>query len=43
MSGSDVAVKAAPLLGRHTDEVLLGDLGIDAAGVAKLRACGAIA
>jgi formyl-CoA transferase len=43
MSGSHVKVKAAPLLGKHTDEVLAGDLGLDAAGVAKLRECGAIA
>jgi crotonobetainyl-CoA:carnitine CoA-transferase CaiB-like acyl-CoA transferase len=43
MSGSNVQVRAAPLLGKHTDEVLAADLGLDAASVAKLRECGAIA
>ncbi len=36
------ALRAAPLLGEHTDEVL-AEVGLDAAALAKLRASGAVA
>jgi crotonobetainyl-CoA:carnitine CoA-transferase CaiB-like acyl-CoA transferase len=36
------ALRAAPLLGEHTDEVL-AEAGLDAAALAKLRTCGAVA
>ena len=36
------ALRAAPLLGEHTDEVLT-EAGLDAAALAKLRASGAVA
>ena len=42
MSESSVPMKAAPLLGEHTQEVLSGDLGLSDAALADLRALGAI-
>ncbi|MGE3075065.1 MAG: CaiB/BaiF CoA transferase family protein [Dehalococcoidia bacterium] len=42
MSKSEVPLKAAPLLGANTDEVLATDLGLDVAALAELRAAGAI-
>ena len=43
MSESPVTLCAPPLLGQHTDEVLSGDLGLEAGEVAELRAQGSIA
>ncbi len=43
MSASDVPLRAAPLLGGHTAEVLRADLGMGEAELAALRAAGAIA
>ncbi|MGE0599979.1 MAG: CaiB/BaiF CoA transferase family protein [Dehalococcoidia bacterium] len=43
MSKSAVALKAAPLLGADTDEVLAAELGLDAEVLADLRASGTIA
>lgn len=40
MSESSVEMKAAPLLGQHTDEIVTQDLGLDAAGLAALKAKG---
>lgn len=42
MSESSVPMKAAPLLGEHTDEVLSQDLGLREKGLTSLRECGAI-
>ena len=42
MSRSRVEMRAAPLLGEHTDEVLADDLGLDADDLAGLRERGAI-
>ncbi len=42
MSESTVEVKAAPLLGKHTAEVLAADLGMDESQLAALREKGAI-
>lgn len=42
MSKSEVPLKAAPLLGGHTDEVLRADLGLDDAGLAELRESGVL-
>ncbi len=42
MSDSEVKVKAAPLLGKHTDEVLAADLGMNASQLSALREKGAI-
>ena len=42
MSKSEVAMKAASTLGEHTEEILTADLGLDAAGMDKLRESGAI-
>ena len=42
MSGSQVDIEAAPLLGEHTDEVLGQDLGLDETAIAALREVGAI-
>jgi len=42
-SGTPVSYRhAPPLVGEHTDEVLRGLLGLDADGIEKLRAAGAI-
>lgn len=43
MSGSDVEIVRAPLLGEHTDEVLATELGISDEQLADLKAGGAIA
>ncbi|HZU78197.1 MAG TPA: CoA transferase, partial [Dehalococcoidia bacterium] len=43
MSGSKVPLKAAPLLGDHTDAVLSNDLGLGAEQLEELRRCGVIA
>jgi len=40
--GVPTAVKSAPLLGEHTDEVLADWLGLDAAAVAGLRQDGVV-
>jgi formyl-CoA transferase len=37
MSGSEVPIKAAPLLGGSTDEVLAADLGLSAEEIVALR------
>ncbi len=42
MSKSQVPIKAAPLLGQHTDRVLEEDLGLDSDAIAALRERGAI-
>jgi formyl-CoA transferase len=42
LSESEVALEAAPLLGRHTAEVLAGELAISEAEIADLRARGVI-
>ena len=42
MSKSEVPLKAAPLLGANTDEVLGCELGLSAAALAELRSAGAI-
>ena len=42
MSKSRVAMRAAPLLGEHTDEVLAEDLGLTPESIGALRARGAI-
>jgi formyl-CoA transferase len=42
LSRSSVELEAAPLLGRHTDAVLRGELALSDAEVAELRARGAI-
>ena len=42
LSGSDVPLERAPLLGEHTEEVLGGDLGIDAAELGELHHAGVI-
>ena len=41
-SGSEAPMKAAPLLGQHTDEVLATDLGLSADDLLALRAQGAM-
>ena len=43
LSGSGVAMKAAPLLGQHTSEILCDDLGIEAEEFEKLQADGVVA
>jgi formyl-CoA transferase len=43
MSASEVEIKAAPLLGQHTAEVLADDLGLDEDALRALREQGAIA
>jgi formyl-CoA transferase len=42
MSGSEVPLVAAPLLGQHTEEVLRADLCLDAEEVAALRERGIV-
>ena len=42
LSGSNVAMTAAPLLGQHTAQVLCDDLGIEAEEFAKLDAEGIV-
>jgi formyl-CoA transferase len=42
LSASEVEMEAAPLLGRHTGEVLMGELGLGESDVADLRARGVI-
>ena len=42
MSESDVPIKAAPLLGQHTAEILARDLGLDDASIEKLVEEGAV-
>ena len=41
LSASQVPLQAAPLLGKHTDEVVAADLGLSAAELDELRAAGA--
>jgi formyl-CoA transferase len=43
MSGSEVSLRAAPLLGQHTDEVIASDLGLDETEIRALRDRGALA
>ena len=43
ISGNEVPLRAAPLLGAHTDEVLRGDLGLNDATIEGLREAGEIA
>lgn len=42
MSESEVPIQAAPVLGRHTEEVLTEDLGLDASDLETLRNQGTI-
>ena len=42
MSESSVPITASPVLGRHTDEVIMADLGLTEADIETLRANGAI-
>ena len=42
LSGSDVPIERAPLLGEHTGDVLSGDLGLDPAELDKLHHAGVI-
>ena len=42
MSGSEVEIEAAPLLGEHTDEVLSGELDLGADELASLREDGVV-
>ncbi|HWO94300.1 MAG TPA: CoA transferase [Dehalococcoidia bacterium] len=42
MSGSEVSIQAAPLLGEHTNDVLHTDLGLTDAQIAELRRAGAV-
>jgi crotonobetainyl-CoA:carnitine CoA-transferase CaiB-like acyl-CoA transferase len=39
--GAETVISAAPLLGQHSDEVL-GEHGLDAGEIAKLRQAGVI-
>ena len=43
LSASDVPMKAAPLLGEHTTEVLCDDLGLGADDLAELKSAGVVA
>lgn len=43
MSGAPVELQAAPVLGKHTDEVLRADLGLSDAELRALRASGVLA
>ena len=43
LSQSEVPIKAAPLLGQHTDAVLAEELGASASELAALREAGVIA
>jgi formyl-CoA transferase len=42
LSGSEVPLTSAPLLGEHTDEVLESDLGLDAGEIATLKEAGVV-
>ena len=42
MSKSDVPMVAAPLLGEHTNEVLIDDLNCSEAEIAELREAGIV-
>ena len=42
MSGSEVAMTAAPLLGQHTDDILSEDLGLSGSALEQLRGSGVI-
>jgi formyl-CoA transferase len=43
MAGEPIALRAAPVLGRHSDEVLRADLGLSDAELRELRAAGVVA
>ena len=43
LSASDVPIQAAPLLGRHTSEVLTEDLDISPGDIERMEAEGTIA
>ncbi len=43
LSASDVPIQAAPLLGRHTSEVLAEDLGLSTDDIERMEAAGTIA
>ncbi|HZQ36549.1 MAG TPA: CoA transferase, partial [Dehalococcoidia bacterium] len=42
LSASNVPLRAAPLHGEHTTEVLAADLGLDAAAIASLQQRGVV-
>ncbi|MSP22049.1 MAG: hypothetical protein EXR66_03355 [Dehalococcoidia bacterium] len=42
LSRSEVPLRASPILGSSTSEVLYADLGLSGADIAALEACGAI-
>ena len=42
MSGSQIDLEPAPLLGEHSDEVLVAELGAEHAELEALRASGVI-
>jgi formyl-CoA transferase len=42
MSQSEVPIERAPLLGEHTDAVLMGELGLGASELARLREAGVL-
>jgi crotonobetainyl-CoA:carnitine CoA-transferase CaiB-like acyl-CoA transferase len=37
LSASEVDLQAAPLLGEHTEQVLVAELGLDTSAIAALR------
>ena len=43
LSESDVAIERAPLLGEHTDDVLVQELGLDTEEITALRQSGIVA
>ncbi len=43
LSASDVPIEAAPLLGRHTSEVLTEDLDLSSGDIERMEAAGTIA
>jgi formyl-CoA transferase len=43
MAGEPIALKAAPVLGRHSDEVLRSDLGLSDTELRRLRSAGIVA